>query len=116
MSSQPSDEINTGNEARQAGPSHVILADITAERERAEELRQMLAAIVESSDDAIIAKTLDGVITSWNRGAERTFGYAADEIIGRHISILKPPEHSEDVIQILEHIRHGERVNHFETK
>ena len=85
-------------------------------RERAEELRQVLAAIVESSDDAIIAKTLDGVITSWNRGAERIFGYAADEIIGRHISVLKPPEHSEDVIQILERIRHGERVNHFETK
>ena len=115
MSRQPSDEMNAKSEAGQAVPIPGVLGDGTG-RERAEELRQVLAAIVESSDDAIIAKTLDGVITSWNRGAERIFGYAAAEIIGRHISVLKPPEHSEDVIQILERIRHGERVNHFETK
>ena len=115
MSRQPSDEMNAKSEAGQAVPIPGVLGDGTG-RERAEELRQVLAAIVESSDDAIIAKTLDGIITSWNRGAERIFGYAADEIIGRHISVLKPPEHSEDVIQILERIRHGERVNHFETK
>ena len=115
MTRQPSDEMNAKSEAGQAVPIPGVLGDGTG-RERAEELRQVLAAIVESSDDAIIAKTLDGVITSWNRAAERIFGYAADEIIGRHISILKPPEHVEDVIQILERIRHGERVNHFETK
>jgi PAS domain S-box-containing protein len=107
--------MNTKSETGQAVPILGVLGDVTG-RERAEELRQMFAAIVESSDDAIIAKTLDGVITSWNRGAERIFGYAADEIIGRHISILKAPEQCEDIIQILEHIRHGERVNHFETK
>src|SRR6478735_7705222 len=112
MSCQPSEELNAKSKGGQVVP---IPGDVTG-RERTEELRQVLAAIVESSDDAIIAKTLDGVITSWNRGAERIFGYAADEIIGRHISVLKPPEHSEDVIQILERIRHGERVNHFETK
>src|SRR5690348_14579315 len=110
----PCDEMNAKSEAGQAVPIPGVLGDGTG-RERAEELRQVLAAIVESSDDAIIAKTLDGAITSWNRAAERIFGYAA-EIIGRHISILKPPGHSEDVIPILERIRHGERLNHFETK
>jgi PAS domain S-box-containing protein len=114
MNRQPSDEMNVQSEAGQAVLIPGVLGEGTGQR--AEELRQVLAAIVESSDDAIIAKTLDGVITSWNRGAERIFGYAADEIIGRHISVLKPPEHSEDVIQLLERIRHGERVNHFETK
>ena len=83
---------------------------------RAEDTRQVLAAIVESSDDAIIGKTLDGVITSWNQAAERTFGYTADEIVGKHISTLMPPEHSEDTTRILERIRRGERVGHFETK
>ena len=110
MTRQPSDERDSAGDA---GPLPGIPA---TERQQVEQLTQMFAAIVESSDDAIIAKTLDGVITSWNRAAERIFGYAADEIIGRPISILKPPGHSEDVIQILEHIRHGERVNHFETK
>ena len=83
---------------------------------QAEDTRQVLAAIVESSDDAIIGKTLDGVITSWNQAAERIFGYTADEIIGRHISALMPPGHSEDMVRILERIRRGERVGHFETK
>ena len=115
MTGQPSDERNTKSEAGQAVPIPGVLGDGTG-RERAEELRQVLAAIVESSDDAIIAKTLDGVITSWNRGAERIFGYTADEIIGRHISVLMPPEHSRGHHQILERIRHGERVDHFETK
>jgi PAS domain S-box-containing protein len=115
MERQPSDEMNAQSIAGQAVPVPGVLGEGTG-REQAEGLRQVLAAIVESSDDAIIAKTLDGVITSWNRSAERIFGYTAVEIIGRHISILKPPEHSEDVIQILEHIRLGERVNHFETK
>jgi PAS domain S-box-containing protein len=97
-----------------AGPLSGIPA--TTEQQQVEQLTHMLAAIVESSDDAVIAKTLDGVITSWNQAAERIFGYAAGEIIGRPSSILKPPGHGEDVIQILEHIRRGERVNHFETK
>jgi PAS domain S-box-containing protein len=111
MTRQPSDaQDSTGDAGQLPG------IPATTGRQQIEQLTQMLASIVESSDDAIIAKTLDGVITSWNRAAERIFGYAADEIIGWPISILKPPGHSEDVIQILEHIRRGERVNHFETK
>jgi PAS domain S-box-containing protein len=72
-------------------------------------------AIVESSDDAIISKTLTGVITSWNPAAERLFGYTAAEILGRPISILMPPERHDDMEVILSQIRKGERVDHFET-
>jgi PAS domain S-box-containing protein len=74
-----------------------------------------LASIVEYSDDAIIGKNLDGIITSWNRGAERIFGYLADEVIGKPITVLIPPErhHEEDVI--LERIRRGDRIDHYET-
>ena len=75
----------------------------------------MLASIVEFGDDAIVSKNLDGIITSWNKGAERIFGYLAAEVIGKPITILIPPErhHEEDVI--LERIRRGDRVDHFET-
>ena len=115
MSRQPSDEMNAESDAGRAVQIPGAIGDVT-ERGRAEQLGQVLAAIVESSDDAIISKNLDGIITSWNRAAERIFGYAADEVIGRHISILMPPEHIEDVVRILGHIRRGERVDHFETK
>jgi PAS domain S-box-containing protein len=83
---------------------------------QAEDTRRVLAAIVESSDDAIIGETLDGVITSWNQAAQRILGYTADEIIGKPISTLMPPAHSEDMARILERIRRGERVGHFETQ
>jgi PAS domain S-box-containing protein len=83
---------------------------------RAEDTKQVLAAIVESSDDAIIGETLDGIITSWNQAAERTLGYPAAEIVGKSVSVLMPPGHSEDMAQILGRIRRGERVEHFETK
>ena len=75
----------------------------------------MLASIVEFGDDAIVSKNRDGIITSWNRGAERIFGYLAEEVSGKPITILIPPErhHEEDVI--LERIRRGDRVDHFET-
>ncbi len=72
-------------------------------------------AIVESSDDAIISKTLTGVITSWNPAAERLFGYTAAEVIGRPISMLMPPERHDDMESILHRVRRGERVDHFET-
>jgi PAS domain S-box-containing protein len=88
--------------------------DIT-ERNKGEEARSRLAAIVESSDDAIIGKNLDGIITSWNAGAERIFGYTAQEIVGRPVTVLMPPERQAEEGKILGHIRRGERVEHFET-
>ncbi|MGC2259770.1 MAG: PAS domain S-box protein, partial [Candidatus Sulfotelmatobacter sp.] len=91
-----------------------IRADIT-ERKRAEEARGWLAAIVESSDDAIISKTLEGVITAWNRGAERTFGYSSSEAIGKPMMMLIPSERVSEESDILGRIRRGESVKHFET-
>lgn len=74
-----------------------------------------LAAIVESSDDAIISKDLNGRITSWNGAAERLFGYTAQEVVGRHISLLAPPGREVEMSNILERIRKGERVHHYEA-
>jgi PAS domain S-box-containing protein len=88
--------------------------DVT-ERKRAEEAQLRLAAIVASSDDAIISKTLEGVITTWNAGAQRTFGYAAEEAVGRPITILIPPDRQDEESQIIERVRRGESVHHFET-
>jgi len=88
--------------------------DVT-ERQHAEELRNQMAAIVESSNDAIISKTLEGVIVSWNAGAERIFGYSAKEIIGRPVTLLIPPEHLDEESQILERLNPGERIEHYET-
>jgi two-component system, cell cycle sensor histidine kinase and response regulator CckA len=80
------------------------------------ELAARLAAIVESSDDAILGKTLDGVITSWNAGAVRMYGYSAEEIVGRHVSVLIPDDHSEELATIFDRLQRGERIDHFETK
>jgi PAS domain S-box-containing protein len=88
--------------------------DITALRENEERLH-WLASIVDSSDDAIVSKNLDGVITSWNRGAERVFGYAADEAIGQPITIVIPIDRQDEERTILTRIRRGERIDHFET-
>jgi PAS domain S-box-containing protein len=74
-----------------------------------------LAAIVDSSDDAIVSKTLEGVITSWNRGAERIFGYTAAEAVGQHITLIIPPERRAEEDDVLARIRNGQSVNHFET-
>ncbi|MGP1680335.1 MAG: PAS domain S-box protein [Burkholderiales bacterium] len=76
---------------------------------------QRIAAIVDSSDDAIVSKDLSGVIKSWNKGAERTFGYAAEEVIGKSVTILIPPEFQHEEVEILERIRHGDRIEHYET-
>jgi PAS domain S-box-containing protein len=80
-----------------------------------EEADARLAAIVESSDDAIIGKTLDGIITSWNQGAEKIYGYVAAEILGRSISILIPPDLINELPDILNRVRKGESINHYET-
>jgi PAS domain S-box-containing protein len=74
-----------------------------------------LAAIIESADDAIISKTLEGIITSWNKGAERVFGYVAEEVIGKSVTILIPDDHIDEEPAILARIRKGERVEHYET-
>ena len=86
----------------------------TAERD-AEELRSRLAAIVASSDDAIISKNLEGIIVTWNEGATRIFGYTAEEVIGKSITILIPPERLDEEPAILARLRAGQRVDHFET-
>ncbi|HEX4275958.1 MAG TPA: PAS domain S-box protein, partial [Bryobacteraceae bacterium] len=85
------------------------------ERKRAEEVANRLAAIVESSDDAIVSKTLDGIIRTWNRGAERLFDYTADEAIGQSITIIIPPDRLDEEFDIVERLRQGERVESFET-
>lgn len=92
-----------------------ILRDITLRKDI--ELKQaMLAAIVDSSDDAIISKTTDGIITSWNHSASKMFGYSEEEAIGKHISIIIPPDRLEEETVIIENIRKGNKVDHFETE
>lgn len=75
----------------------------------------LLASIVESSDDAIITKTSLGTITSWNRGAEKIYGFPAEEVVGKPISILIPPDYADEVPDILERIKRGEKIHHYET-
>ncbi|WP_229168373.1 PAS domain S-box protein [Bradyrhizobium altum] len=84
-------------------------------QERAERLANLLASIVESSDDVIVSKNLDGIITSWNKGAERIFGYSASEAIGRPITLVIPEDRLSEEREILTRIRRGERIDHFET-
>ena len=92
----------------------VILRDIT-ERKQADEVRERLAAVVESSDDAIISKTLEGIINAWNPGAEKLFGYSSSEALGKPIRMLLPPECADEESEILARIKRGESVDHFET-
>jgi PAS domain S-box-containing protein len=91
-----------------------MLVDIS-DRKRADVDAQRLASIVESSDDAIVSKALDGIITSWNRGAERLFGYTAEEVIGKPVTILIPEDRMNEEPEILERIRRGERIDHYDT-
>jgi len=89
--------------------------DVT-ELKRARNAESFLSAVVESADDAIIGKTLDGMITSWNPGAERIFGYSKEEAIGKPVTILIPPDHVDEEPQILAKLRAGERIDHYETR
>ena len=88
--------------------------DITQAKE-ADRANSLLAAIVGSSDDAIVSKRLDGIITSWNKAAERMFGYTAAEAVGQHITLIIPPDRREEETEILQRLRRGERIDHFET-
>ncbi|MGC2526426.1 MAG: PAS domain S-box protein [Candidatus Acidiferrum sp.] len=90
------------------------MMDVT-ERKRGEQAIRLLAAVVESSHDAIVSKGLDGIITSWNKGAERLFGYAAEEAVGQNILLIIPPGRREEEIAIIERLTRGEQVDHFET-
>lgn len=92
-----------------------IISDLT-ELKKVEEAIARLAAIVEYSEDAIIGKTPYGIITSWNHGAEKLYGYSAEEVIGKSISILAPSDKPDEIPGILEKIRQGDRVEHLETK
>jgi two-component system sensor kinase FixL len=92
-----------------------VIADI-AWRVANESANSRLAAIVASSDDAIVGKTLDGIVTDWNQAAETIFGYSADEMIGKPIAVLLPPDQAGELDEILRRIRLGERVEHYETR
>src|SRR5208337_2616208 len=97
--------------------SHIlfsIIHDIT-DRVKAEEAKWLLSSIVESSDDAIISKDLRGVILSWNAGAEDMYGYTKEEAVGCSISLIVPPDHPDETPMLLEKIKMGEKVEHYET-
>src|ERR1041384_3884645 len=91
-----------------------IARDVT-ERKRAAEAQAFLASIVESSDDAIVGKTPDGTIVSWNAGAVKIYGYSAEEMIGRNISILCPSDRADEIPGILEQLKRGDAIRHFQT-
>jgi PAS domain S-box-containing protein len=91
-----------------------VAREIT-DRKRAERSTALLAAIVDSSDDAIVSKTLDGIITTWNKSAERIFGYLPGEAIGKHITLIIPRDRWDEESSIIARIRSGERVDHFQT-
>jgi PAS domain S-box-containing protein len=102
----------------EASSDHVsqsLLEELPALRLKADKAIGLLAAIVDSSDDAIVSKTLDGVVTTWNTGAERLFGYTAQEAIGQHISFIVPLDRRDEEAAILERLRRGQRIEHFET-
>ncbi len=105
--------LEASNQALRA--SRAALEADLAGRQRAEVAQARLAAIVRSSDDAIIGKTLAGIITSWNRGAEKIFGYAEAEVLGQPLLLLIPPERTPEEADILARIARGESVEHFET-
>ena len=86
-----------------------------AERKSADRVTGLLAAIVDSSDDAIVSKSLDGFVTSWNKSAERLFGYTAEEAVGQHITLIVPADRRHEESTILEQLKRGKRVDHFET-
>jgi PAS domain S-box-containing protein len=115
-------EIQFEDDVKQLLATHEELAscilgepELPELRLKADQAVGLLASIVDSSDDAIISKTLEGVITSWNAGAERLFGYSAKEALGRHISLIIPPDRQDEETRILARLSQGERIDHFDT-
>jgi PAS domain S-box-containing protein len=102
------------NSAGRVMGASVISRDIT-ESKRTEELASHLAAIVEASDDAIAATSLDGTVVSWNSGAERLFGYKAEEVVGRRMAMLVPPDRADELGWIMKGLRQGKHIEHYET-
>ena len=97
-------------------PDEQATADVWDTRRLREDLAPFwLSAIIESAEDAVISKSLEGVIMSWNKGAERIFGYTADEIVGKHVTVLIPEDHIDEEPTILSRLRAGERIEHYET-
>ena len=95
--------------------TQIILDELPLLRQQADKAIGLLASIIDSSDDAIVSKTLDGVITSWNAGAERLFGYTGNEAIGQHITMIIPLDRRDEETRILAQLRQGERIDHFDT-
>ena len=95
--------------------SQSLLDELPALRLQADKAIGLLAAIVDSSDDAIVSKTLEGIITTWNAGAERLFGYPASEAVGQHISLIIPVDRRDEEMFIIDRIKRGERIQHFDT-
>ena len=102
--------LQTGGETLVSG----FIRDIT-ERKQSEELASHLASMIQASDDAIIGKSMDGTIVSWNPGAERLFGYKAEEVIGRPMAMLVPPDLTGEFARIMKGLRHGKHIEHYET-
>ena len=107
------DESPRPQEIRTLDP--IERSTVEAALRESEERLRWLVSIVDSSDDAIISKTLDAIITSWNRGAERMFGYTAEEAVGKPVTILIPSDRQHEERTILERIGRGERIEHYET-
>ena len=98
------------------GITFLVLAGVVAERKTAEQTVYFLASIVESTEDAVIGSTLDGTIVSWNRGAERLYGYKAQEMTGRPVSALVPLARGDELSRLLDHLKRGDYINHYETE
>ncbi len=108
-------EIRPWRDGRGDVEGLLIFTEVITERKRGEEALRRLAAIVDSSDDAVFSKGLDGTILSWNAGAERIYGYRAEEVVGRPVFLLVPQDRPNEIPDILERLKRGERVEHYET-